>query len=182
MRVPASALVLVLLAGSLAAAAQRHADLAPAEIDQLRDTALEPDQRLKLFVKFARERMVSLDEVRSNPKIADAERPAQIHDRLQNFLDVYDEMEDNIDMYVDRKSDIRKALKVIIEADGEFNAKLKSVQEQAAANLQAAKTYEFVLADALDTLAGSAEDHRKLLQEQEEAAKHKKKRSSALNQ
>jgi hypothetical protein len=34
--------------------------------------------------------------------------------------------------------------------------------------------YEFVLTNALETVNTSAEDHRKLLAEQQEAAKHKK--------
>jgi len=41
--------------------AQRRRDpLTPPEIDQLRDTAWEPEQRLKLYVKFARERLAAV--------------------------------------------------------------------------------------------------------------------------
>ncbi len=173
---PRALVVLVLAAAALPAAAQRHADLAPAEVEQLRDTAMEPELRLKLFVKFARARMATLDQVRTDPKITAADRPAQIHDKLQDFLDVYDEMDDNIDMFVDRKSDIRKPLKNIIEADDEFQKQLRALQDQADTARQDAKAYEFLLANARDTLDSSSEDHRKLLQEQEEAAKHKKKR------
>ena len=69
-----SLLTLALLAGLvLPAHAQRHADLTPAEIDQLRDTAMEPDQRLKLFLKFARERLDQLQLARTDPKMAAAE-------------------------------------------------------------------------------------------------------------
>ncbi len=176
MVLPRALAMLLLTALAMPVAAQRHADLAPAEIEQLRDTAMEPEQRLKLFVKFARARMVALEQVRGDPKIAATDRPAQIHDKLRDFLDVYDEMDDNIDMFVDRKSDIRKPLKTIIEADGEFQTKLKAMEDQAASARQEAKPYEFLLANARDTLDGSADDHRKLLQEQEEAAKHKKNR------
>src|SRR4051812_50176513 len=89
------------------ALAQRHADLAPAEIDQLRDSMMEPDTRLKLYVKFAKARIDALDQLRTDPKISAADRPAQTHDKLQDFVDIYDELNDNIDMYVDRKDDIR---------------------------------------------------------------------------
>jgi hypothetical protein len=37
------------------------------------------------------------------------------------------------------------------------------------------KKYEFILSNAIDTLDSSAEEHRQLLAELEEAAKHKKK-------
>ena len=155
--------------------AQHHADLAPAEIDQLRDTALDPDQRLKLYLKFARTRLAALDQLRTDPKITTADRPTQIHDHLQDFLNLYDELDDNIDMYVDRKEDIRKPLKAIIEADVEFQTKLKAFQDALQAAKEDPKPYEFVLSNLQDTLTSAADDHRKLMAEQEEAAKHAKK-------
>jgi hypothetical protein len=155
--------------------AQRHADLAPAEVDQLRDSMMEPDTRLKLYVKFARARVDALDQVRSDPKVSAADRPSQIHDKLQDFLDIYDELNDNIDMYVDRKDDIRKPLKVVMEADTEFQTKLKAFQDSLASSKENTKPFEFVLSNTLDTLNDSVEDHKKLMQEQEEAAKNRKK-------
>ena len=89
--------------------AQRRRDpLNPLEIDQLRDAMLDPEERLKLYVKFSRERMNTLEKMRSDPKTTD--RPRQTHDMLADFLAVYDELNDNVDMYVDRKDDIRKPL------------------------------------------------------------------------
>ena len=157
-----------------AAAAQRKRDpLTPPEIDQLRDTALEPEQRLKLYIKFARARLASLEEKRSDPKTTN--RGQQTHDGLEDFLAVYDELNDNIDMYVDRKEDIRKPLKAVIEADTEFQAKLRALNNAAGATPEETKQYQFILSNAIETLDNSADDHHKLMGEQEEAAKHKKK-------
>jgi hypothetical protein len=162
----------VLVAGM--AAAQRHRDpFTQPEIDQIRDASWEPGQRLPLYVTFARARLVALEQMRNDPKTKD--RPQQTHDKLDDFLLIYDELNDNIDTYIDRKNDIRKPLKVIIDADTEFQAKLLALKDAANVAAQEAKQYEFVLSNALDTLAGSADEHRKLLAEQEEAAKHKKK-------
>ena len=49
------------------AAAQRRSrdPLTPAEIDQIRDTAQDPELRLKLYIKFARDRMDLIQQVRS---------------------------------------------------------------------------------------------------------------------
>src|ERR1700758_5671772 len=92
-------MLLLLVAGAVG---QRKRDpLTAAEIDQLRDTALESEQRLKLYVKFARARLESLEQMRNNPKVTD--RGRQTHDGLEDFLAVYEELNDNIDMYVDRK-------------------------------------------------------------------------------
>jgi hypothetical protein len=167
--------VLVLAALAAPCLGQRHANLAPAEVDELRDSMMEPDTRLKLFVKFARARVDALDQVRSDPKITAAERPGQIHDKLQDFLDIYDELNDNIDMYVDRKDDIRKPLKVVMGADAEFQTKLKAFQDSLASSKENTKPFDFVLSNTLDTLNDGVEDHKKLMQEQEEAAKNRKK-------
>jgi hypothetical protein len=154
-------------------AQRRHDPLNPLEVDQLRDAMLDPDQRLRLYVKFSRDRMVKLEQMRSDPKTT--ERARQTHDMLEDFLAVYDELNDNIDMYVGRKDDIRKPLKVIIEADTEFQAKLRALKNSANANADEAKQYEFLLTDALDTVDSSADDHRKTIAEVEEYMKRKKK-------
>ncbi|HYU47078.1 MAG TPA: hypothetical protein VEK84_12990 [Terriglobales bacterium] len=155
--------------------AQRRRDpLNAPEIDQLRDAMLEPDTRLKLYVKFARDRMTALEQMRANPKTTD--RPRQTHDKLEDFLAVYDELNDNIDMYVGRKDDIRKPLKVIIEADTEFQAKLRALKDSANSDAAEAKQYEFVLTNAIDTVDSSADEHRKTVAEVDEYVKRKKKK------
>jgi len=134
---------------------------------------MDPDLRLKLYVAFARARLVALEKVRSDPKTAD--RGLATHDGLQDFLDVYDELNDNIDTFVGRRADLRKPLKAIIEADTEFQAKLRALKDSADATKDEAKKYEFLLSNTLETIDTSVPDHRQLLDEQEEAAKTKKK-------
>jgi hypothetical protein len=164
-----------LSSGGLSLHAQRRRDpLNPLEVDQLRDAMLDPDQRLKLYVKFSRDRMNKLEQMRNDPKVT--ERARQTHDMLQDFLDVYDELNDNVEMYVGRKDDIRKPLKLIIEADTEFQAKLRALKNSANASASDAAVYEFVLTDALDTVDSSADDHRKTAAEVEEYVKRKKKK------
>jgi hypothetical protein len=154
--------------------AQRHRDpFTQPEIDEIRDTSWEPDLRLPLYVKFARARLVSLEQMRSDPKTKD--RPRQTHDKLDDFLLIYDELNDNIDTYVDRKDDIRKALKVILDADTEFQAKLLALRDAPGVPPEEAKQYEFALTTAAETLDRSADDHRKLMADQQEAARHRKK-------
>ena len=163
-------LSVVLLLASVAFA-QRHGDpLSEAEIDQLRESAQDPEIRLKLFVQFTRIRLDAVTQVQTDPKITD--RPQAIHDKLQDFLDIYDELDDNVDMFADRKNDIRKPLKLVIGADTEFQTKLRTFKE--ANSKDEAKEYEFLLSNALDAVSSGLHDHRQLLTEQEEAAKNKK--------
>ncbi len=169
----------LLLAISVVSPAQRRRDpLTQPEIDQIRDASWEPQQRLGLYVQFARARLVALELMRSDPKTKD--RPQQTHDRLDDFLLIYDELNDNVDTYIDRKDDIRKPLKVIIDADTEFQAKLRALKDAAGVPPEEAKQYEFVLSNAIDTVDSSAEDHRKLLVQQE-AMKHTKKTARSGN-
>jgi DNA repair exonuclease SbcCD ATPase subunit len=154
--------------------AQHHASLTAAEVTELRDAAQEPNDRLKLYLKFLHERIATLEQIRTDPKVTD--RPGQIHDHLQDFLELYDELNDNIDTYADRKDDIRKPLKAVIEADPEFLQKINQYQSELEGDKAETKSYAFVLSNIVDELKSSAEDHRKLMQEQEEAAKHKKKK------
>lgn len=145
------------------------------EINQLRDAMLEPEQRLKLYVSFARDRMNKLEQMRADPKAAD--RATQTHEMLSDFLSVYDELNDNIDMYVGRKNDIRKPLKLVIEADTEFQAKLRALKDAANADTDEARRYEFLLTNAIETVDSSSDDHRRTVTEVEEYVKRKKKKS-----
>jgi len=170
--------VILLYVAAWPALAQRHRDpLTQSEIDQIRDASWEPRDRLKLYVQFARARLVKLEQMRADPKTTD--RGQQTHDLLDDFQRLYDELNDNIDTYVDRKNDIRKPLKLIIDADTEFQAKLRALRDAADVKPEESQQYEFVLSNLLETVDSSAEEHKRLLAEQEEAAKHKKLNTNA---
>ena|ERR1700690_1674186 len=166
-------LQLCLILSLQASAQRRHDPLNPVEIDQLRDAMVEPEQRLKLYVTFSRDRMTKLEQMRADPKAK--ERALKTHDMLEDFLAVYDELNENIDMYVGRKDDIRKPLKTVIEADTEFQSRLRALKNSANTTADEASQYEFVLTDALDTVDSSTDDHRKTLAEVEDYVKKKKK-------
>ena len=165
--------LLLLVLAPNSSLAQRHRDpLTQEEIGQVRDTSWEPKLRLPLYVQFARARLVKLEEIRSDPKTKN--RAKQTHDLLDDFQLLYDELNDNIDTYVERKNDIRKPLKLIVDADTEFQAKLRALKDAADISPAESQQYEFVLNNAIETVDSSTEDHRKLLEDQEELAKHKK--------
>lgn len=179
-RLCARACLALLLAAGPVALGQRHRDpLTQAEIDQIRDASWEPRERLTLYVSFARARLVKLEQMRNDPKTKD--RPRQTHDILDDFQLLYDELNDNIDTYVDRKDDIRKPLKIVIDADNEFQAKLRALKSAADVPSAETREYEFVLTNVLEAVDMASEDHKKLLADQEDAAKHKKLNANAKN-
>jgi hypothetical protein len=164
---------LLLLATSATGQQHKRDPLNDLEIDKIRDAAQTPDVRLKLYVEFARARLDKLQQVRSDPKVTN--RDEQMHDALQDFLDIYDELDDNVDTFADRDEDIRKALKPVIEADTEFGSKLRAFKSSLASSREEAAKYDFQVGAALDAVDGGAKDHRDLLAEQEEKFKNKKK-------
>ena len=172
-RVTVALVVLFCWVATTEAQLRRREPLTPQEIDQLRDAAMDPGERLKLFTRFARERLVSVEQIRNDPKATD--RGHLTHDRLQEFVDIYDELNENIDNFIDRKEDVRKPLKSIIEADNVFQTKLLALKNAGDAGSKEVEQYRFLLDNALDAIATGVQDHKQLLAEQDEAAKHRGK-------
>ncbi len=175
MRLAATLLLGMLLCGPVLA--QRHIGrdpLTPEETDKLRDTAQEPNERLKLYVGFARVRLTSIQQVLADTKAKD--RSKQLHDLLEDFATLCDEIGDNVETYHAEKWDIRKSMKVVIEGSSEFQAELRAISEKTKGPDAPpdAEQYKFVLQDAMESLNNYADDARHIMQEQNALAKEKK--------
>ena len=167
MKTAAKILLLVLLV-SLVANARRRDPLTEAEADQLREVAMEPYQRIKLLIKFTEARLTAIDELRADPKQANG-RGKQIHDLLEDFSSIMDEINDNLDQYEARAMDkdttkqYHKGLKELLEADERFDLRLKALQSAAETDPQTKKEFpdfRFVLQDAQDSLKSNADAAR----------------------
>ena len=137
----------------------------------MRESADWPDKRIELMVKFARARMAAIDQLRADAKSA-KDRPMQIHDLLEDFSSLLDEIDDNVDMYASHKADMRKGLMLLLEATSEWQLKLRQLKEQSPP--EELEQYSFVLANATDAVSDSGDDAREELKEQNELAKQKK--------
>ncbi len=144
--------------------------LTDAEVDQMRESADFPDKRIELLVKFARERVFEIESARSES--SSAANLKQIHDLLQDFIFILDEIDDNIDTYGSHNADMRKGLKLLIEADSEWQLKLRQLKEKSPPD--ELQQYSFVLMNTVDTVADSAKNARETLQEQNKLAAEKK--------
>src|SRR5262249_6965230 len=108
-RIPVVLATLVVLVATSYAGKVRRDPLTAPETDELREVAQEPVKRLKLYVKYGQARMTAIEQLRSDPKLAE-DRGRQIHDLLEDFTNIVDELDDNVDMYHERGSDLRKPL------------------------------------------------------------------------
>lgn len=155
----------LLLIAPLALRAEKRDPLNEKEVDQLRETAQEPEKRLKLWVEFIRARMVAVDQLRADPKPA-KDRGEKIHDLLQDIATLVDEVDDNVSDYDQRQADLRKPLKEIVQLDSELQGKLRELEHSAADPKNTdAQDYKFVLQDAVESVNQSADSNRKLLDE-----------------
>jgi hypothetical protein len=164
---------LTLVIGSLISlsAAQKRDPLNEKEIDQMREVADYPNKRLELMVSFVRARVAQMEQLRTDPKAA-KDRPMQIHDLLEDFTSLLDEIDDNIDMYGSHKTDMRKGLKLVIEADSEWQMQLRQLKEKSPP--EEVEQYSFVLTNASDAAKDSGDSAREALQEQNTLAAQKK--------
>lgn len=137
------------------------------EVDQMRETADFPNKRLELMIGFARARMKSIEDLRAATKIP-PDRPVKIHDLLQDFLALQDEIDDNIDMYGAHKTDMRKGLKLLIEADSEWQLQIRQLKDQSPP--EELQQYAFVLTNAKEAVTDSAQTTRETLEEQNKLA------------
>lgn len=154
---------LLLLLGTFGADAQRRRDpLTEAESDQLREATEEPPKRIKLIVTFGSARLATIDQIRANPNLQ-KEQGAQIHDLLEDFSNIVDELDDNLEMFDGRNEDLRKALKHVIETNTEWQLKLRALRETSG---PVQKDFEFALQDATEAVKDSASSARELLQSQ----------------
>lgn len=174
MRTVRLAVVAVLLLATVAAGQIRRDPLNDAEIDQLRETAQEPEKRLKLIVQFAQARLAAIEQMRSDPRMAE-DRGAQIHDLLEDFVNIVDQMFDYIDDYAGRKLDMRKGLKEVVQAQADFQVRLRTLKETTAKEPEH-RDYSFVLQTAIDAVNSGLDEARESLAEQEKLGKKKELR------
>ena len=162
----------LLLLLALPAAAKKRDPLTEAEADQLREVAMEPYRRIKLMIKFTEARLVAIDQIRVDPKLA-AARGKQIHDLLEDFTSIMDEINDNLDQYEARPLDkdmvkqYHKGLKELIEADERFDLRLRTLQSAAETDpitRKEAPDFRFVLQDARDALKSNADMAREYIE------------------
>lgn len=161
----AKRLVILLLLLNMAASARRRDPLTEAEEDQIRNVAQEPFKRLKLYIKFTQARLDSVDQTRSDPKQAEG-RGRKIHDLLEDFTALMDEINSNLDDYEGRpmtkddRKDFHKGLKDVIAACDSWDAKLKalkSAMETDPQTMKEAQDFKFAFQDAEDALKSAAD-------------------------
>jgi predicted Zn-dependent protease len=142
----------------------RRETLTPGEIEQVRESAIYPVERVKLFTKFLEARIARVKDLSGRPK--SEQRALKLDDALQDLTALMDELGTNLDMYSERKSDITKALKPLSEAVPRWRAIVRALPGEPA--------FDISRKEALESADDLADQASRLLQEQQEYfASHK---------
>lgn len=155
------------------ASAQRGEFLSDGEISQIRE-AQEPNQRLKLYVEFARYRLDTIEKALAGN---DENRAEAIHQNLREYDRIIDAIDNNAEQAVSRRDLARKGLELALEKEPEF---LKLLQSFRTRNPKDLDEYRFILDRAIETTESSIELLREALSKQpkdrKEAEREQKKR------
>lgn len=106
--------MLCLGCASLSAQKQKREPLTEGQIEQIREAGIYPDERVGLYTKFLNERADTIKGLTGRAK--SAARGRRIDNELQDFTALMDELGSNLDVYSERKADVRKALKPLKES------------------------------------------------------------------
>ncbi len=112
------AIILAAASTQLSFAQDKKDPLTAAEVDQVREVADQPTERVKLYMKFIAQRTDAIAELVGDTRIQN--KPAKIRTLLEEYTRLVDELQDNLDSYEETHSDVRKALKELVPASGKW--------------------------------------------------------------
>lgn len=124
-----SLLALVLLS-SLLHAQQHESALSDGEVEKLRATAADWPDRVLAFTEFLNQRAARIEQLTAGKRVPGREE--DIHDLMEQFTSILDDLQDNLDDYSQQHRDIRKALPKLVSATERWGTTLRTPAESEA--------------------------------------------------
>jgi len=148
------------------------------EASRIRE-AQEPNERLKLYARFAKERADLVQSLLAKDK---AGRSILVHDALEDYSKILDAIDDVTDDALLRKLEVKLGLEAVVAAEKQTLTMLQKVQNNQPKDLA---RYDFALQQALETtqdsLKASQEDLGKRSDELEARDSREKKQLKQLS-
>jgi hypothetical protein len=159
------------------AIAQQRDFLTADEVDQIK-IAQEPNARMLLYARFARERVDLVKNLLAKDKPG---RSLMIHDALGDYARIIDALDDVADDALERKADIKQGLAAAAKLEKESLPLLQKIKDNPPKDVE---RFEFALTDAIETTNDSLDashqdvDKRTKVVEAREAQEKKDVRES----
>lgn len=122
--------------------------LTPNEVDQIRETQ-EPNERLELYLHFAKQRMDLVEHYLANEKSGSS---IFVHNALSDYSQIIEAIDSVSDDALRHKLVVDKGLAAVADDEKEFLAELNKIESSNPKDLD---RYKFVLDDAIETTSDS---------------------------
>lgn len=144
------------LALPLQAQRNKRDPLTGPQIEKIREAGDDPPGRVKLYAEFMQDHVDVVKEY--GAKGHSPSRAKRLDDELQDVAALADEFGSNLDVFDERKADIRKALKDLNEAIPKWQEVLNTLKVES--------TYELSRTDALASLKDLSDQAQEMLKDQ----------------
>jgi hypothetical protein len=146
-------------------AQSRKDPLTEQQQEAVREAGDQPLERVKLFVGYVEDRAKEIHTVNADPIAQN--KAVRIHNLLDEFTRLSDDLQDNMDQYDEQHADLRKVLKDIVTKTDEWGKIL--------AEPKPSTQYDFVRKTAIDSNQSAHESAVKMLADEEKYIAEKKK-------
>jgi hypothetical protein len=151
--------VLSLLPAPQRAVAQtKESVLTYKEIEQLREVSYFPDEKVAVFIGFLDDRSKAIQDIFNKPRRPGREE--DVHDLIEQFNAIADELEDNVSDFRSSHRDLRKVLPKLVAATERWGTGIKSPPDD--------KTYSLSRKLALDAIKDIHDDAVEAIDEQKD--------------
>jgi hypothetical protein len=147
----------LVLSVPLAAQQQKREPLTEKQQDEIEEAGIDPVARVDLYVKFLND---NCDTIKGLiPRAKSAARSRRIDDELQDFSALMDELGDNLDVFSQRKADLRKSLKGLRESIEHWQGTLRDLPSEPG--------FELTLKEAIDSTNDLADQAKEITVDQD---------------
>ena len=141
---------IVLIVFAVCTFAQQRDFLTADEADQVR-LAQDPNDRLKLYLHFAKQRLDLIQQAVAQEK---AGRSKFLHDLLEDYTQVIEAIDTVTEDALKRSADVSLGVKAVSDTEKEMLAQLEKIRDSQPKDIA---RYQFVLEQAIETTRDSQE-------------------------
>ncbi len=143
-------------AASLPAQKEKREPLTEAQIEEIREAGIYPNDRINLYTKYAGQHADTIKGLTLRAK--STSRAQRLDGELQDITALMDELGSNLDVYSDRKADIRKALKTLDDSAPRWLGILRALPGESG--------FDLARKEAIESGEDLADQAKRLLAEQ----------------